>query len=253
VIADDYAFDRLAGFSRRLKSVARAIWRKSPRSQGVLLSTVGLGGLLAFLLIHEAIRPNFTDYWGYMIGQIAVTLAVIVALDVYFAREGGLSWYTHLVVTANTWADTFGTAAHLYERHSSYDKVTHFCAGIAITVAAADVLRGLDERGVLRRPLVWRLVAAMTITLALNIGWETYEYLGDVVFQSGRHQGSLDTTYDFVSDMTGALVSVFLIWRVPSTRACESESETWTTPAFAELAGSGCHLAVQDTVVESQS
>jgi hypothetical protein len=98
-------------WGRRGGSAARAIRRALPGSQGAGLSAAGLGGLLGYLLLRKAFEPDFTDYWGYMIGQIAATLAVIVALDVYFAREGGLSWYTHLVVAANTWADTFGDLA----------------------------------------------------------------------------------------------------------------------------------------------
>jgi hypothetical protein len=82
-----------------------------------IFSAVGLAGLLLYLLIRQAIQPGFTDYWGFMVVQIAVMLVFVVAMSSVFAREGGLSWYTHLVVTGNTWADTLGTAGHLYERH----------------------------------------------------------------------------------------------------------------------------------------
>jgi hypothetical protein len=191
----------------RSRAAASEVWR-SPWAR---FTTAGLGSLLAFLLIREAIEPGFTDYWGFMIAQIAGTLAAMIALTIWFAPQGGLSWYTHLLVTANTWADTFGTAGHLYERHASYDKVTHFLAGVAITGATADILRALDARGTLRLPLRRRLQLAVTLTLLLNIGWETYEYLGDVVFHSERHRGSLDTAYDLLSDVTGALLVSLLL------------------------------------------
>jgi uncharacterized membrane protein YjdF len=177
-----------------------------------LFSAVGLAGLLLYLLIHQAVQPGFTDYWGFMVGQVAGTLVLVVALSVVFAREGGLSWYTHLVVTMNTWADTLGTAGHLYERHVSYDKITHFLAGVALTAAGADVLRAMNKRGWIRLALVRQLALAVAVALLMNIGWEFYEYVGDVVFNSERHRGGLDTAYDFASDLGGALVSALIIW-----------------------------------------
>jgi Predicted membrane protein (DUF2238) len=177
-----------------------------------IFSAVGLTGLLLYLLIRQATQPGFTDHWGFMVAQIGGTLIVVVALSILFRREGGLSWYTHLVVTGNTWADTLGTAGHMYERYVTYDKLTHFLAGVALTAAAADVLRALNKRGWIRLALGRQLALAVAIALLMNIGWELYEYVGDVVFQSERHRGGLDTAYDFVSDLGGALVSALIIW-----------------------------------------
>jgi hypothetical protein len=161
-----------------------------------------------------------------MVVQTAGTLALVLGASVWFAAEGGLSWYTHLVVTGNTWADTFGTAGHLYERHAAYDKITHFLAGVAITAAAADVLRALDERGAIRLALVRRLLVAMHVTLVINIGWESYEYVGDFVFDSERHRGSLDTAYDFAFDMSGAVVSALVIWMLAAGRLAAARGAT---------------------------
>jgi Predicted membrane protein (DUF2238) len=177
-----------------------------------IFSAVGLIGLLLYLLIRQATEPGFTDYWGFMVGQIGGTLVVVVALSVLFRREGGLSWYTHLVVTGNTWADTLGTAGHLYERHVTYDKLTHFLAGVALTAAAADVLRAMNKRGWIRLVFTRQLALAVALALLANIAWELYEYVGDVVFHSERHRGALDTAYDFISDLSGALVSALIIW-----------------------------------------
>ena len=182
-------------------------------AEWVLLSAVGLGGLIGYLLLWQTVEPGFTEYWGYMIGQLGVLLAGLLVLHACFRRQGGLAWYTHLMVTGTAWVDTLGNAGHLYERYSSYDKITHFGAGIAITAGAADLLRALGERGLLDTTLAWQLAAAVTITLVLNVGWETYEYLGDSFFGSTRHQGALDTIYDFVSDIAGALVAVLLVVR----------------------------------------
>lgn len=190
----------------------------------VLFSTAGLGGLLAYLLVRQAVEPGFTDYWAFMVVQIAGTLAILLAFTLWLAPRGGLSWSTHLIATANTWADALGTAGHLYERHASYDKITHFLAGLAITIAAADILRALDERGALRLTPTARLRLAVSVTLVANLGWEAYEYLGDVVFGSGRHRGALDTAYDLVSDMTGALVAVAMILIMEAAAAGQPSS-----------------------------
>jgi hypothetical protein len=136
----------------------------------------------------------------------------VLGASVFFAPEGGLSWYTHLVVTGNTWADTLGTAGHLYERHAGYDKVTHLLGGVALTAAVSDVLRALDERGVTRLVLARRLLVAMLVMLVVNLGWELYEFLGDVAFHSERHHGRLDTGYDLIADVAGGLLSAFIIW-----------------------------------------
>ena len=185
-----------------------AIRRAAGSSPWARLSTTALTTLLAYLLVRQAIAPGFTDYWGYIVLQIVVTLAVLLGFGAAFEREGGFSWYTHLAVTANTWADTLGTAGHFYERHSSYDKVTHFVAAVAIVAAVVDVLRALDERGVIRWTLQPRLLLAVGTTLVLTIGWEAYEYLGDLLFDTGRHKGSLDTTYDLAAELAGALIAV---------------------------------------------
>lgn len=190
-------------------------------SPWVLLSTAGLGTLLGWLLVGQALQPGFTDYWGFIVLQTAGTLALVLALSAWFAPEGGLSWYTHVVVTGNTWADALGTAGHLYERYSGYDKVTHFLAGVAITAAAADLLRALAARGSIRLGFGAQLVVALHLTLALNVGWELYEYLGDVVFHSERHRGGLDTAYDLVADMGGAFACAAFIRALPGARGAE--------------------------------
>jgi hypothetical protein len=81
-----------------------------------------------------------------------------------------------------------------------------------LTAAAADVLRALNTRGWIRLMVGRQLALAVAIALLANIGWELYEYVGDVVFQSERHRGALDTAYDFDSDLSGALVSALIIW-----------------------------------------
>jgi uncharacterized membrane protein YjdF len=182
------------------------------------LVATGLGTLAAYLLVRGLVEPGFTDYWGLMLGQITGTLVLVVALTSWSAQSGGFSWYTYLVILANTWADTLGTAGHLYENHASYDKLTHFLSGVALTAAAIDLLRSLRARGVVRISLTRCLFVAIASTFVINIGWETYEYLSEAVFHATRHAGALDTMYDFVSDMAGATASAIVVGLLVSHR-----------------------------------
>lgn len=171
-----------------------------------------LGSLLAYLLIHEWVASGFTDYWGYMVAQISATILVAAGLDHAFRAEGGLSWHTLWIVAAVTWADTLGTAGHMYDRFAVYDKITHFAGVAALTAAAADVFRMLDRRGTISLPLGLRLAIAVLIGIAIGGGWEVYEYLGDKLFHTGRNGGELDTLFDLVSDSVGAIVTAMYLW-----------------------------------------
>jgi hypothetical protein len=204
---------------------AVAILRQSP---WMLFSLAGLGSLLIYLIGREAVDSGFTNYWGYMVFQIVVTLAVMLAFEIVFHKEGGLSWYTHLVVVVTTWFDTLGTAAHMYDRYSVYDKITHFAGGVAITAAAACLFRCLVARGYLNWSLSTRLIAAIAVSVSIGGIWEIYEYLGDILFSTGRHAGSLDTIYDLISDTTGSIVSAILMWRI------EPEATRQTAPATSQ-------------------
>jgi hypothetical protein len=208
---------------RRLAQIGSSAVKTIVASPWTLFSMVGLGSLLLYLLVREAVDPGFTNYWGYMVFQIAITIAIVLILSVVFAPEGGLSWYTHLVVTATTWFDTLGTAGHMYDRYDVYDKITHFAGGVAITAVAANIFSALTIRGVLEWSLMRRLVTAVALSVAIGGIWEIYEYFGDVFFSTGRHAGSLDTIYDLISDTIGSLVSAVLIWRLEPVRTTHPE------------------------------
>lgn len=211
----------------------RAAWGEVRRSPAALYSTLSVAVLFGYLLVRKPLEPGFTDHWGYMIVQIAGTLVLMLVLTVWSAPQGGFSWYTYLVVAVNTWADTLGTAGHLYDRHASYDKVTHFLTGVALTAAAADILRILSARGRIRLRPEACLLLAIGVALVLNVGWEVYEYVGDALFESTRHRGHLDTAYDLGADLAGALVSaavLLLLGRRALARAAPDERLTTEAP-----------------------
>lgn len=208
--------DRWSLVTRRPLNWPIPMARLNGVSGWAICSFVGLGVLLAYLLVRQVIDPGFTHYWGYTVLQIALTVAVLVAVELTCVAQGGLAWYTFVLVTVDTWADTLGTAGHLYDRYSVYDKVTHFFGGMALTAVAANIFRELVWRQKIRWSFAMCLVWAVAASMLLNVGWETYEYLGDVLLHTGRHQGWLDTTYDFTSDLIGSLTVAVLIWRFES-------------------------------------
>jgi PAP2 superfamily len=182
-------------------------------SRGAQFSVGALGLLLAYLIVREPLTPGFTHYWGYQIAQLAATIAAIAYLTTVFSKEGGLSWPTHLIVVAVTYADTFGTAGHFYDRFATYDKITHFGGGASLAAASYDILYALNLRGRINWSPSMRVFVATLLPVALGASWELYEYLGDTVFHTGRNAGELDTTYDLISDTTGALLICLIMWR----------------------------------------
>ena len=184
-----------------------------PASNKTRFSLLSLGSLLAYLLVRQAVDPGFTDYWGYMVGQIALTILIVTWIDEEFFAQGGLSWFTHLVVVINTWADSLGTAAHMYERYVSYDKITHFLGGVMLTAAAADIMFAVQRRRGIEVQPMRVLTWAIGISVGLGAAWEFYEYYGDILFDTGRHAGAVDTWYDLISDSVGSVVSAALLWR----------------------------------------
>lgn len=191
-----------------------------------------LGSLLLYLLVRQAVDPGFTDYWGYMVGQIALSIVILTWLDDEFAPWGGLSWFTHLVVVINTWADSLGTAAHMYDRYVSYDKITHFLGGVMLTAAAADIIFAIQRRRNAEIVAVRVLTWAICISVGLGAAWELYEFLGDRLFDTGRHAGALDTWYDLISDSVGSVVAAFVLfkWRGVAYEREQREIETVPNP-----------------------
>lgn len=175
-------------------------------------STLALGGLFLYLGVAEVVRPGFTDFWGYLFFQVGVTIALLGAGEVVFRNEGGLSPITHWIAVVCTFADVFGTDGDLYARIDEYDKLTHFMGTAAITAGVYDVLRALAVRRGSNRPSSDRLYLAMAVGIAVGIGWEVYEYLGDRLFQTARAQGRWDTLNDLVSDSVGAFTVGILLW-----------------------------------------
>jgi len=183
-----------------------------------LFDFAALGALLLYLVVGEFVRPGFTDYWGYMVAQIAATMFAIAWLTQRFWREGGLSWLTHLIIVVVTYADTLGTAADFYDRYQIYDKLTHIGGGAILAAAVYEVALALRLRGAVAWRVPTRMLVAIGVSLSAGALWEFYEIFGDVIFDTGRHAGSLDTSYDLISDLSGALLTVILLARLEPNR-----------------------------------
>jgi hypothetical protein len=188
-------------------------------NQWALLDIVALAGLLASLLVGQLISPGFTDYWGYIVAQVAATILAVCWLSQRFWLEGGFSWLTHLVIVVVTYGDTFGTALGFYDRFHVYDKVTHFGGGAILAAVAYEIILALHRRGAVAWGVHRRMVVAVIISLACGSIWEIYELFGDTIFDTGRHNGATDTTYDLISDLAGAALTVTLLARLHPTLA----------------------------------
>jgi hypothetical protein len=178
----------------------------------IAFTAIGLGALWSYMLGMQISEPGFTDFWGYLFGQVTVILLALIALEVVFRKEGGLSPATHFVAVAACYADVIGTDGNLYARIDEYDKLTHFIGVAVVTAALYDILRCLNVRGTINWTPGERLSCAVLIGIAVGVGWEVYEFLGDRVFHTTRVQSRWDTGNDIVSDTLGALSVGFLLW-----------------------------------------
>jgi uncharacterized membrane protein YjdF len=197
----------------RAGAVVRQVWMVLRTTAKARFSAVALGMLLTYLLVGELISPGFTDYWGYLVFQIAATLCLLVAGEVVFREQGGLAWTTHILAVAVGYADTLGTDGNMYASFAEYDKITHFLGVAAVTAAVYDCLRALDLRGKRSRSATAQLQTAMLVGIAAGVGWEIYEWVGDNVFHTSRIGGLHDTTNDLISNTLGALTAGLLLWR----------------------------------------
>ncbi|MGE3797760.1 MAG: phosphatase PAP2 family protein [Thermomicrobiales bacterium] len=196
------------GLGQAVTAVAREM-AVAPRFRFTMYS---LGLLLTYMIVRQFVDPGFTNYWGYMVAQIALSIVAIMVVSVKFSPEGGMSLVTHGVIVVTTYADTLGTAGHMYDRFIAYDKITHFLGTAAIVCAAGDVLLALHRRGSIQWSPPVIMLVAVALAMVLALGWEVYEYYGDQLFGTGRHDGAEDTTYDIISDFAGAFVAASLLY-----------------------------------------
>jgi membrane-associated phospholipid phosphatase/VanZ family protein len=216
--------DSSRAWARRpaISAELRERWSLAMSRSKTRFTIASLAGLLTYLVVGELQAPGFTDFWGYLVFQMAGTLVILVGFEVAFARHGGVSWVTHVVAVSCGYLDVLGTAGDLYARIDEYDKLTHFMGTAAITSGAYDVFRAMYLSGSTRRVAQDRVLAAMVFGTVVGIGWEVYEFLGDKVFNSARVQGRWDTLNDIISDFLGALVVVVILsWLERNARGVE--------------------------------
>lgn len=212
----------LAGLNAAAREVAEV-----PRLRYTIYS---LGLLLTYMIVRQIFDPGFTHYWGYMVAQIALTIVVILWLSVHYAKEGGFSLLTHSIIVITTFADTLGTAGHMYDRYISYDKITHFLGSAAVASAIGDVLIAKSRKGSLNWSPRKMMIMAAGIAIGMGAMWEVYEYVGDRLLDTGRDGGMADTTYDLISDSAGAIAAAVLLywWQFTSVEAGASRQQPVT-------------------------
>ena len=118
--------------------------------------------------------------------------------------------------------DVLGTAGHLYDRFTFYDKIVHFMGTAAVTAVAHDVF--MYHRWGFRWARSYALgMIAMSIGIVIGVIWEVYEAFGDVVFATARSGGVTDTTYDILFDSIGAITATLILsWNWAESSAGES-------------------------------
>lgn len=213
---------------QRLLANLNAAAREIAEVPRLRFTVYSLGLLLTYLIVRQVFDPGFTNYWGYMVAQIALTIVVILILSVHYSEQGGFSLLTHGIIVVTTYADTLGTAGHMYDRFISYDKITHFLGSAAVASAVGDVLIAKSRKGSIDWSPRKMMIVAAGVAIGMGALWEVYEFAGDRLLDTGRDGGRWDTTYDLISDSVGAIsAAVLLYWwqfTSPETVAARAHS-----------------------------
>jgi hypothetical protein len=189
-----------------MSSAARIVRLPAP-----FAAAIALGVLLLYLLLGQLIDPGFTDFWGYQVVQVAVTLGVLLIGDVRRGQDMFWSWETRSIVVATTYSICLGTAGHFYDRFAIYDKITHFAGGAAVAALAYDTIVSRRRRGTVPGAVSSPALAAICLSVLYGIAWEVYEYLGPKAIDTLKIQSRGDTLLDLVADTAGAILAALLL------------------------------------------
>lgn len=207
-------------------------------------SATALAAILAFLVYGKLFEPNisvgswsftpdFSRYWWYQFFQITLALLLLIGVDSLLQSSGGLSRVTHVMIVMAALADMLGNVAHGYRTFDWYDKVLHAYTGATFTFAAYDVLRGIGWPKQSTRFLGGALLPAAVSIAFAAIGWEVYEFLGDVLLHTERVRDWRDTAYDVIAATCGALVaSAFLRYTLAAERTTTTVAPSMIQPAI---------------------
>ena len=196
------------------REIVRAIPYVLRESFGARLAVLGLSSMLVCLVFGQLVSPGYTEYWWYQFFQTIGTLIIVLIFNAAFASEGGMAIQTNLLVVGATFADIIGNAFNFYHSWEPYDKFVHFMSGAALAAGTFQALNFLSRRGMLDWGIAKRALAGFAASLIIcGFAWETYEYMGDAVFNSGRVQSRGDTAGDLIADTLGALLAVAIIFQ----------------------------------------
>jgi hypothetical protein len=94
-------------------------------------------------------------------------------------------------------------AFELFERIVWIDKFLHAFTGFAATLTVLYLLRHRLHRAIARYPGTV-ITGSMAFGLAIGLGWELLEWLGDTLYGLSLMKGATDTVMDLVMDALGA-------------------------------------------------
>lgn len=191
-----------------IQSSAQSIGATFAARPRVRRTALAMGALLTYIFMGRLVDPVFTSYWGYLAFQVIILGVAVVLLETYRGgTEGLLSWQTYTIIVMAMTVDVLGTAGHLYDHYSFYDKIVHYVGSAAVAAVMFDLLAGVKRH----RNLSWSLTAmawvAVGLSISIGVLWEIYEVFGDDIFATARSGGRLDTTYDLICDSFGAITA----------------------------------------------
>lgn len=177
--------------------------------------------LVVFELLNfmQIITLNTQYTWLGLVVTSFASFALLEWTNARYKRRRGesLPGFMWLVVVMALSLDAFGDFFFLYANYVWWDQFVHFSVSAIITYLLfmsigafwIDHLQFalLFKKGKVRLTLF----LASTSTLSLGTLYEIEEYLEDLLFNTHRSGGSLDTANDLVMNCLGVLLAVTLI------------------------------------------
>jgi hypothetical protein len=140
----------------------------------------------------------------------------------------------------------------MYHVHAWWDELVHGTNNAAIAIGWSLAWRRISNHN--GWEISPRMIAGIcfSLTVAIGVGYEVYEFFGKTVFQTIDQGGYLNTATDLVSNLVGAVAgTMFALFYDPLNRKAPSVSDTplprqasFTLIATLPLSIIGCLLSL---------
>jgi len=183
--------------------------------------------LFSFIMFIPVIgsiwRFNFPHFIGYLLCVAAVYgtwLTEAITGATIFEEARFMTIYSVMLHSV------FGMWFGFYDRFSIYDSILHFNGGMWLAFLVFPFVLGVELAwSRLRTPsLFWKVnIYTLALVNLLGVFWEIGEFVSDQIFAGYpgyriAQEGNFDTMTDIVLNNIGAVVGIWVLWRLIGKR-----------------------------------